>query len=89
LVWWIEFSNSAKKDLAQLDPQIAKRVTLYLRERVLTQENPRVLGEALTGSRLGEFWKYRVGDFRVLCQLEDEVLHVFVIKIGNRREANR
>jgi mRNA interferase RelE/StbE len=79
LVWRIEFDEPAKKQLTKLDRQIAKRITTFMRERV----------EALTGSRLGEFWKYRVGDYRILCRLEDDILRIFVIKVGNRREVYR
>jgi mRNA interferase RelE/StbE len=89
LVWRIEFDEPVKKQLNKLDRQIAKRITTFLRERVATLDNPRMIGEALTGSRLGEFWKYRVGDYRILCRLEDDILRVFVIKVGNRREVYR
>ncbi len=89
MVWRIEFDEPVKKQLAQLDRQIARRITTFLRERVATLDSPRMIGEALTGSRLGEFWKYRVGDYRILCRLEDDVLRVFVIKVGNRRDVYR
>jgi mRNA interferase RelE/StbE len=89
LAWTVEFDESAKKDLAKLDRQVSKRITTFLRERVLGLENPRMIGEALTGSRLGEFWKYRVGDYKILCRLEDDVLRVFVVKVGNRRDVYR
>ncbi len=89
MAWTIEFDESAKKDLAKLDRQVSKRITVFLRERVLSLDNPRMLGAALTGSRLGEFWKYRVGDYRILCRVEDDVLRVFVVKVGNRREVYR
>jgi mRNA interferase RelE/StbE len=89
LVWRIEFDEPAKKQLTKLDRQIAKRITTFMRERVASLENPRMIGEALTGSRLGEFWKYRVGDYRILCRLEDDILRIFVIKVGNRREVYR
>lgn len=89
MVWRIEFDEPVKKQLTKLDRQIAKRITTFLRERVATLDNPRMIGEALTGSRLGEFWKYRVGDYRILCRLEDDILRVFVIKVGNRREVYR
>ena len=51
-----------------------------------TLDNPRSIGEALKGSTLGEFWKYRVGDYRVIASIEDRALCVLVVKIGNRRE---
>ncbi len=89
MAWKVEFNESAKKDLAKLDKQNASRITKYIRERLMTLDNPRLLGEPLTGKRLGEFWKYRVGDYRMICKIEDEVMRVLVVKIGNRREVYR
>lgn len=86
MAWKIEFSSQAQKNLEQLDRQVARRILTFLRDRVATTENPRNIGESLKGSRLGEFWKYRVGDYRVICKIEDETLLIFIVKIGNRRE---
>jgi mRNA interferase RelE/StbE len=89
LVWQIKFDDSAKKDLAKLDKQIAKRITAFMRERVAPLDNPRSLGDALKGSELGEFWKYRVGDCRIIASIEDSAVRILVVKIGNRREVYR
>jgi mRNA interferase RelE/StbE len=89
LVWRIEFDDGAKKDLAKLDKQIARRITAFLRERVAPLDDPRSIGEALQGSRLGDFWKYRVGDYRIVSSIEDGLLRVLVVKIGNRRDVYR
>jgi mRNA interferase RelE/StbE len=89
LAWQIKFDDAAKKDLAKLDKQIAKRITQFLRERVAVLDDPRSIGEALKGSKLGEFWKYRVGDYRIIGTIEDGTLHILVVKIGNRREVYR
>ncbi len=72
-----------------LDLQIARRILAFLNERVAPLDDPRSIGEALKGSRVGEFWKYRVGDYRVVTSIEDGALRVFVVKIGNRREVSR
>jgi len=77
------------KDLAKRDKQIAKRITDFLRGRVAVLDNPRTIGEALKGSKLGEFWKYRVGDWRIIASIEDGALRILVVKIGNRREVYR
>jgi mRNA interferase RelE/StbE len=61
----------------------------FLRERVASLEDPRSIGEALKGSELGEFWKYRVGDYRLICKIQDGALKVLVVKLGNRREVYR
>jgi len=56
---------------------------------VAALDDPRSLGEALAGPRLGERWKYRVGDYRIIADIQDEVLVVYVVKIGNRRAVYR
>jgi mRNA interferase RelE/StbE len=89
LVWDLKFDEGAKKDLAKLDKQIAKRITTFLVERVAALDDPRSIGEALKGSKLGDFWKYRVGDYRIITNIEDGALRVLVVKIGNRREVYR
>jgi mRNA interferase RelE/StbE len=89
LAWRIEFDDSAIADLAKLDKQVAKRITKFLRERVAALDDPRSIGESLKGSELGDFWKYRVGDYRIISDIQDEVLQIFVIKVGNRREVYR
>jgi len=86
LAWKIEFSEGAKKNIGKLDRQVASRIVRFLSERVATLDDPRSLGEALSGSTLGEFWKYRVGDWRLVCSIQDDTIVVYVLKIGNRRE---
>ena len=89
MAWRIEFDDKAKKDLADLDKAVAKRITAFLRERVAGLDDPRSIGEALKGSRLGGYWKYRVGDCRVIANIEDGALRILVVRIGNRREVYR
>jgi len=85
----IEFDDAAKKDLSKLDKQIARRITDFLRERVAPLDDPRSLGHALKGAALGELWRYRVGDYRIICDIQDGALRILVITIGNRREIYR
>ena len=89
MAWRIEFDDKAKKDLAILDKTIARRITAFLRERVSELNDPRSIGEALKGSRLGDFWKYRVGDYRIIASIEDDALRILVVRIGNRKEVYR
>ena len=89
MAWQIDISATAEKQLQKLDRQVAMRIRTFLRERIATLEDPRSVGEALKGSKLGEFWKYRVGDYRLISHIEDDTLHILVIKIGNRREVYR
>jgi mRNA interferase RelE/StbE len=88
LAWRIEIAESAERQLAKLDKQIARRITKYLRERIAPLEDPRSLGESLKG-QLREYWKYRVGDYRIIADIQDDVLRILVVQIGNRKEVYR
>ena len=89
MAWKIEIDRDAKRDLDKIDIQEGRRILKFLFERVAHLENPRSIGEALKGSRLGEFWKYRVGDYRIIASIEDGCLKILVVRIGNRREVYR
>jgi len=89
MAWKVEIEAAAERELDKLDPQNAKRILLFLYSRVATLDNPRSIGDALKGSMLGEFWKYRVGDFRIIASIEDGALRILVVKVGNRREVYR
>ncbi len=89
MAWRIELSPSAHKGLKGLDPGVVQRLLKFLHERVAPLEDPRCIGEALKGSELGEFWRYRVGDYRLICRIEDGRLLILVVQIGNRREIYR
>ena len=89
MVWRVEFDPAAERELDKLDPQHARRILAFLHGRVAMLDDPRSIGEALKGSKLGEFWKYRVGDYRIISYIEDSVLRILVLKIGNRREVYR
>jgi mRNA interferase RelE/StbE len=89
LVWQIEFDPDARKELSKLDKQIQIRLVGFLRIRVSQLENPRDIGEALSGQRFGSYWKYRVGDWRIICDIQDQRIVVRVLRIGNLREIYR
>ena len=82
----VELSEQARRDLKSLDPQTARRILRFLVERVSRHEDPRNVGEALKGSRFGELWRYRVGDYRLISRIEDEKSLILVLRIGHRRE---
>jgi mRNA interferase RelE/StbE len=69
MAWRVEFDPAAARELGKLDPQVARRILTFLHDRVATLDDPRSIGEALKGSRLGEFWKYRVGDYRIVSSM--------------------
>ena len=89
MAWRIELSPEAQKKLDGFDRQDTRRILKFLYERVAPLEDPRSIGEALKGSRLGESWKYRVGDYRVISHIEDGALLVMVVRADNRRDVCR
>ena len=86
MVWKIELDPAADRELGKIDPQVARRILTFLHKRVAPLENPRSIGEALKGSKLGEFWKYRVGDWRIIASIEDNAVRILVVRIGNRKD---
>jgi mRNA interferase RelE/StbE len=85
MAWNVEVSPLAQKQLEKLDKSISRRVFKFLYERVAKLDDPRQIGERLQGT-LSAFWRYRVGDYRIICSLEHERLVVLVLRIGHRRE---
>lgn len=88
MAWTIEYSDTAKDQLRKLDKPIARRIVDYMDERIADLENPRSSGKALTGP-LGGLWRYRVGDYRVICEIRDGALCILVLELGNRRDVYR
>lgn len=89
MAWRIEFDRAAARELDKLGHESAKRIVKFLFERVAKLDNPRNIGEALKGSKLGDFWKYRIGDYRVIADIQDGALCILVVRVGNRREVHR
>lgn len=85
----VELSESAERELGKLDAPQAKHILKFLHQRVAKLDDPRSIGDALHGSRLGELWKYRVGDYRLICKIEGDRLIVLVLGVGHRREIYR
>ena len=86
LTWKIEFTASAEKELAKLDKSGAKRIIKFLRERVSGE--PRSSGKVLKGEYSG-LWRYRVGDYRLICEICDDKISVLVVRVGHRKEVYR
>lgn len=89
MAWTINYTESALRQLKKLDKSIALRVVDFMDQRVATADDPRALGKNLVGPKLGDYWRYRVGDIRVICNIQDGKMCVLVIEIGNRREVYR
>jgi mRNA interferase RelE/StbE len=88
LAWRVEFTPGAERDLNQLDKPVQRRITRFLHDRVATADDPRAIGEALRGELAG-LWRYRAGDYRILCQIEDDRILVTVVAIGHRSSIYR
>ncbi len=89
MVWTIEYDVAVRKSVEKMDRQMRQRIKTFLQERIAGLEDPRQSGKALKGSSLGNFWCYRVGDYRIICDIQDRRLVVLVIEIGHRREIYR
>lgn len=89
MAWKVEFDKAAVKELDKIDPQSAKRILVFLNERVGKLDDPRSIGQALKGSKLGNFWKYRVGEYRIIADIQDHILRIYVVRLSNRREIYR
>lgn len=88
MAWTIKYADTAVRQLKKLDRPVARRILDYMDDRVATAENPHSLGKALTG-HMGGLWRFRVGDYRVVCEIRDGELVVLVLEIGDRKEIYR
>lgn len=86
MTWQIEFTPVAAKQLKKIGPENGRRITKFLQD--IISNDPRQQGKALKGA-LREFWRYRIGDFRVLVRIEEERLVVLIIRVGHRRQIYR
>ena len=89
MAWRVEVSAAARKALSKLDRQAARSILQFLDDNVAKETDPRAAGKALSGSALGNLWRYRVGDYRVVADIQDSVVTVLVVRIGHRREVYR
>ena len=88
MAWTIDYTQTARNQLKKLDKPVARRIVDFLDDRIAKQEDPRTMGKALTGA-LGTLWRYRIGDYRVICEIQHRAVTVLVIRIGHRREVYR
>ncbi len=83
--WHVEFDSRAAKELRKLDHAAQKLILNFLKEKITTELDPRRFGKALVGNLSG-LWRYRIGDYRIICVIQDEKLIVLTLKIGHRRD---
>lgn len=89
MAWTTKYTESSLRQLKRLDKQAAQRVLGYLDERVAVLTDPRAAGKNLVGPKMGSYWRYRIGDIRVICDIQDHALVVLVVEVGHRREVDR
>ncbi len=88
MAWTIEFLPAAAKELKVLDRTVAGRIIITLKERIATLDDPRALGAALAGEHAG-YWRWRIGDCRVVARIEGERVTVLVVRVAHRRGVYR
>jgi mRNA interferase RelE/StbE len=88
LVWTIEITRTAERQIKRLDRPAQKSIVRFLRERLKSAENPRQWGKPLHGDKQG-LWRYRVGDYRLICDIQDEKITVLVLEVGHRKDVYR
>ena len=88
MIWTVGLSSRAEKEISKLNPKIQERILRFIKSRLAQRKNPRELGEALSGDLSG-YWKYRVGDYRIVAKIEDQTITIYVIAIGHRSEVYR
>lgn len=84
-MWELRFSKRADKQLSKMDPGVRRVVLAWLLKNVDGCANPRVHGKSLTAGESGK-WRYRVGDYRILCEIHDDELVVLALEVGHRRD---
>jgi mRNA interferase RelE/StbE len=88
LAWTIDYTYTARAQLKKLDKPVARRILDFMDKRVAHQGDPRSLGKALTGP-LGTLWRYRVGDYRVICEIQHSAVKILVVRVGHRGDVYR
>ena len=88
MAWQIEFLPQAAKELHKLDRTVAARIVRTLEERIAILDEPRTIGSALVGEHAG-YWRWRIGDYRVIARIEDERITILVVRVAHRREVYR
>lgn len=88
MAWKIEVTRTAEKQIAKLDKPVQRRILRFLNERIAPAKDPRQLGKALVGEK-AQLWRYRVGDYRLICDIQGKLVLVIVLDVGHRKEIYR
>lgn len=89
MAWTIEYGQPVRKTLEKLDLPTRQRIRRFLEQRVARLDDPRQIADRLQGAELGQYWRYRIGDYRIICDIQDQRLVVLVIEIGHRSQIYR
>jgi len=89
VIWKIEYAKSVQKSVRKLDRQTRSRLRKYLETRLAVADDPRSLGRPLQGSQFQNLWRFRVGYYRIIAQIEDDEVRILILRIGHRREVYR
>ena len=88
MTWKVEFDDRARRELRRLDHSVQRQILRYLRKRIASDDDPRRFGRALRHDLQG-FWRYRLGDCRIICEIQDEQVLILVVRVSHRRRAYR
>lgn len=88
MAWRIEISQTARREIQKLSKKAQADIVRFLREKIEPAENPRHAGKALKGDK-NDLWRYRIGDYRLICAIQDRVITVLVLRAGHRKEVYR
>ena len=89
MAWTISYTETALKQLRKLDRATARRLVDFMDARIAPRSNPRSHGKALRGEEFAMLWRYRVGEYRLVCEIQDRALLVLVVQIGHRKDVYR
>ncbi|CAI3960967.1 type II toxin-antitoxin system RelE family toxin [Commensalibacter communis] len=85
MAWKIEYSRSALSELKKLDKSETRRIVNYMSDRISCLDDPRSAGKSLTGN-LNELWRYRVGNYRIVTEIQDQTICILVLRVGHRKD---
>jgi mRNA interferase RelE/StbE len=86
--WRVEITRTAEKQITKLGRTAQKSIQRFLRERLASSDNPRQWGRPLRGEKK-DLWRYRVGDYRLICDIQDDRVVVLVLEVGHRKDVYR
>ena len=84
-IWTVRFNRKANKEFNKLDRPVQKKISTYISNQLICNQNPRQFGHSLKG-KLKEFWRFRAGDYRLICYIEDAKKNIRIMHVGHRKD---